>query len=113
MVACALPEDAARLKARPALTRYRVAERLGDLALVEVEIPTGVMHQIRVHLAAVGAPVAGDELYGGPSVPGLSRQFLHAARLAFPDPEGGERVAVEAPLPRDLVQVLEALRAAR
>ncbi|HEY3450052.1 MAG TPA: RluA family pseudouridine synthase [Myxococcales bacterium] len=113
MVACALPEDAERLKARPAVTRYKIVERLGDFALVEVEIPTGVMHQIRVHLSAVGAPVAGDPLYGGAEVPGLSRQFLHAARLAFPHPSDGTRVEANAPLPPELESVLEALRRAR
>lgn len=110
MIACALPEDAERLKARPATTRYRVLERLGDYALVEVEIPTGVMHQIRVHLSAVGAPVAGDELYGGPAIAGLARQFLHAARLAFPHPVSGSRVEAEAPLPPDLQALLASLR---
>ena len=111
MLACADEEEAARLKARDAVTRYRVLERLGDLALVEAEIPTGVMHQIRVHLAAVGAPVAGDALYGGPAVSGLSRQFLHAARLEFAHPRTGEAVIAEAPLPAELEQVLASLRA--
>lgn len=111
MLACADEEEAARLKARDAVTRYRVVERLGDLALVEAEIPTGVMHQIRVHLAAVGAPVAGDALYGGPAVSGLSRQFLHAARLEFAHPRTGEAVIAEAPLPAELEQVLASLRA--
>ncbi|MGC4123113.1 MAG: RluA family pseudouridine synthase [Myxococcales bacterium] len=113
MLACALPEDAEALKARPAVTRYKVVERLGDFALVEAEIPTGVMHQIRVHLSAVGAPVAGDTLYGGAQVPGLNRQFLHAAKLAFPHPKGGSRVEANAPLPPELESVLEALRKAR
>ncbi len=113
MVACALPEDAERLKARPAVTRYTIVERLGDFALVEAEIPTGVMHQIRVHLSAVGAPVAGDALYGGAQVPGLDRQFLHAARLAFPHPEGGARVEASAPLAPELEAVLQSLRKAR
>lgn len=110
MLVCAMPEDAAELKARPATTRYRVLERLGDFALVEAEIPTGVMHQIRVHLAAVGAPVVGDTTYGGPEIPGLSRQFLHAAKLAFPHPSGQGRVQAEAPLPKDLADLLERLR---
>lgn len=111
MIACALPDEAQRIKARPALTRYRVLERLGDFALVDVEIPTGVMHQIRVHLAAVGAPVVGDALYGGPMLEGLARHFLHAARLAFAhphDPSG--RVQVSATLPPELEAALQALR---
>jgi 23S rRNA pseudouridine1911/1915/1917 synthase len=110
MVACATEEDARRLKARPALTRLRVLERLGDFTLVEVEIPTGVTHQIRVHLAAVGAPVAGDALYGGPPVEGLDRQFLHAARLEFVHPVSGAKVSAEAPLPGELERVLARLR---
>jgi 23S rRNA pseudouridine1911/1915/1917 synthase len=113
MTACATEEEATRLKARPAVTRYRVLERTGDLALLEVDISTGVMHQIRVHLSAIGAPVAGDALYGGPLVPGLSRQFLHAARIAFRHPTHGEKVTVEAPLPDELRLVLEKLRAER
>jgi 23S rRNA pseudouridine1911/1915/1917 synthase len=112
MIACADPGEAQRLRARPALTRYRVLERLGDFALLEAQIPTGVMHQIRVHLAAVGAPVAGDATYGGPSLPGLGRQFLHAATLGFPHPVHGAEVRVSAPLPAELEQILSALRTA-
>jgi 23S rRNA pseudouridine1911/1915/1917 synthase len=67
------------------------------------------MHQIRVHLAAIGLPVAGDPVYGVPEA-GLARQFLHAARLAFPHPVTGERVEAESPLPDDLAAVLERLR---
>lgn len=110
MIACALEEDAQRLKAREALSRYRLLERVGDYALLEVEIPTGVMHQIRVHLSSVGAPVVGDPLYGGPSIEGLDRQFLHAARLEFPHPVTGARMVAEAPLPPELTSVLERLR---
>ncbi|MFN7134350.1 MAG: RluA family pseudouridine synthase, partial [Myxococcales bacterium] len=86
MIACALEEDAVRLKARDALTRFKLLERVGDYALLEIEIPTGVMHQIRVHLSSIGAPVAGDAQYGGPAVEGLTRQFLHAQKLSFPHP---------------------------
>ncbi len=110
MIACATEEGARELKARPALTRFSVRERLGDFTLVEVEIPTGVTHQIRVHLAAVGAPVAGDALYGGPPIEGLGRQFLHAARLEFPHPVSGAKVSLEAPLPDDLERALARLR---
>jgi 23S rRNA pseudouridine1911/1915/1917 synthase len=110
MLACPSEEDAERLKARPALTTYRVIERLGDFSLVEVRIPTGVMHQIRVHLAAVGAPVAGDDLYGGPAFPGLTRQFLHARRLELPHPLSGLPVVAEAPLPPELDGLLTRLR---
>ena len=68
--------------ARAAVTRFAPVERRGGFTLLEVEIPTGVMHQIRAHLAFIGHPLAGDALYGGPDLPGLSRHFLHASRLA-------------------------------
>jgi 23S rRNA pseudouridine1911/1915/1917 synthase len=75
-----------------------------------VRLETGRMHQIRVHLGAIGLPVAGDPVYGVPE-PGLDRQFLHAARLAFPHPFSGERVEAESPLPGDLAGFLERLHA--
>src|SRR5207248_1055742 len=74
--------------ARAAVTRFAPVERRGGFTLLEVEIPTGVMHQIRAHLAFIGHPLAGDALYGGPDLPGLSRHFLHASRLAFAHPDG-------------------------
>jgi 23S rRNA pseudouridine1911/1915/1917 synthase len=99
------------LRPRPAETRYEVARRFERHTLLEVRILTGVMHQVRAHLAHLGHPVAGDALYGGAAagVPGLSRQFLHAARLAFAAPGGG-RVEAESPLPRDLAEALDRLR---
>ena len=63
------------------------------------------MHQIRVHLAAIDLPVAGDATYGTPSR-GLARQFLHASALAFPHPFSGERVETASPLPADLASFL-------
>jgi 23S rRNA pseudouridine1911/1915/1917 synthase len=66
------------------------------------------MHQIRVHLAAIDLPVTGDPTYGVP-LPGLSRQFLHAAELAFPHPFSGDRIETSSPLPPDLAAVLEGL----
>ena len=67
-----------------------------------MRLETGRTHQIRVHLAAIGLPVVGDPLYGVAGELGLDRQFLHAARLAFPHPFTGERVEAESPLPPDL-----------
>ncbi len=110
---CGSQAEAERLGAQPALTRYRLLERAGPFALLEVEIVTGARHQIRAHLAAVGAPVAGDALYGGPEVAGLSRQFLHAARLAFDHPAGRGRVQAASPLPADLAAILATLRRGR
>jgi 23S rRNA pseudouridine1911/1915/1917 synthase len=86
-------------------------ELLPRHALLEVRLETGRTHQIRVHLAAIDLPVAGDPVYGRPGELGLERQFLHAARLAFPHPMSGERVETESPLPADLAAALEAARA--
>jgi 23S rRNA pseudouridine1911/1915/1917 synthase len=112
----ALAEDRLRDKGfrpRPAETHWEVERRLDGWTLLRVRIVTGVMHQIRAHLAYLGHPVAGDALYGGAAValPGLSRHFLHAARLGFDDPDGGARVVVESPLPEELEAVLLQLAA--
>ena len=97
------------LGARPALTSFVPIERRSGFTLVEVEIATGVMHQIRAHLAFIGHALAGDALYGGSEVPGLSRHFLHAARLGFAHPDG-TRARYESALPWDLAAVLQSLR---
>jgi 23S rRNA pseudouridine1911/1915/1917 synthase len=83
-----------------------VIETRGAHSLLRVTLETGRTHQIRVHLAAIGLPVVGDAVYGVPD-PALGRQFLHAARLAFPHPFTGERVEAESPLPPDLQAYLE------
>jgi 23S rRNA pseudouridine1911/1915/1917 synthase len=95
---------------RPAETRYEVVDRFRDHTLLDVRLVTGVMHQIRAHLAYLGYPVAGDALYGGAAaaLPGLSRHFLHAARLAL-DAPGGGRIEAESPLPPELQAVLQGL----
>ncbi len=103
------PEWAEAHRARPASTRFTPVERRPGFTLVDVEIATGVLHQIRAHLAFIGHPLAGDSLYGGPHLPGLSRHFLHAARLAFAHPDG-TRPRFDSPLPPDLSSVLEALQ---
>ena len=73
---------AVRAGGRAAQTRFSVRERLGDYTLVEALLLTGRTHQIRVHFSSIGHPVAGDETYGGGrGLPGLERQFLHAALL--------------------------------
>jgi 23S rRNA pseudouridine1911/1915/1917 synthase len=94
---------------REALTDFRVLSRAGDASLLEVRIHTGVLHQIRAHLAAIGAPVLGDADYGGRSFPGLDRFFLHAARLGLAHPATGSRLDLAAPLPPELQRVLGAL----
>ena len=71
---------------RDAVTHFEVVELLPEHALLRVRLETGRTHQIRVHLAAIELPVSGDPLYGVKGDLGLTRQFLHAARLAFPHP---------------------------
>jgi 23S rRNA pseudouridine1911/1915/1917 synthase len=100
---------------RAATTGYRVRERLPGWTLLELDLITGRTHQIRVHLDAIGHPVAGDPIYGtgtsrrGPE--GLRRLFLHAWRLELSSPSDGHLIRVTAPLPDDLELVLERLRA--
>jgi 23S rRNA pseudouridine1911/1915/1917 synthase len=94
---------------RDAVTHFELEELLGQYALLRVRLETGRTHQIRVHLAAIGLPVAGDPVYGVPD-PALGRQFLHATRLAFDHPLTGGRVDVESPLPEDLEGYLAGLR---
>ena len=95
---------------RDAVTHFEVVELLRAHALLRVRLETGRTHQIRVHLASIGLPVAGDPVYGVPGDLGLERQFLHAARVAFDHPLTGERVDVSSPLPPDLVAALERAR---
>jgi 23S rRNA pseudouridine955/2504/2580 synthase len=92
------------------ITLVKVGRRLGAYTLLEVTIKTGRTHQIRVHLASQGHPIAGDDKYGDFELnkalqrQGLRRMFLHAWRLQFQHPSTGEPVALEAPLPPDLQQ---------
>ncbi len=100
---------------RTALTEYRVVERFSGYTLLEVRIGTGRTHQIRVHVADMGHPVAGDSLYRGNKLflgnrSAAPRMFLHAARIGFVSPARGERVIVEAPLPPELADWLAGLR---
>jgi 23S rRNA pseudouridine1911/1915/1917 synthase len=95
---------------RDAVTHFSLVELLPRHALLDVRLETGRTHQIRVHLAAIDLPVAGDSVYGRAGELGLERQFLHAARLAFPHPFGGERIEAESPLPRDLAAALASAR---
>lgn len=96
---------------RPATTVLHVVERLPGYTLLDVDLHTGRTHQIRVHCAHIGHPVAGDRRYAGRRVPppGLTRQFLHAARLTISLPNG-TRPTFISPLPDDLAVVLDRLR---
>ena len=114
------PKDRKRMAVvtdgRKSVTGYRVRERFAAWTLLELDLVTGRTHQIRVHLAALGHPVAGDPVYGtgtsrkGPD--GLERLFLHAWRLELVSPTTAKLVRAEAPLPPDLESVLDGLRAA-
>jgi 23S rRNA pseudouridine1911/1915/1917 synthase len=102
---------------RPATTGYRVAERFDGWTLLELDLLTGRTHQLRVHLASIGHPIAGDPVYAtgiarrGPS--GLGRLFLHSWRIEFASVAGDRLIRAEAPLPPELAGVLEELRAAQ
>jgi 23S rRNA pseudouridine1911/1915/1917 synthase len=101
---------------KPALTRYRVIAPLGDAALVEVEIPTGRSHQIRVHFSEAGHPLLGDTAYGGPgSCRGTSipRQMLHASELILDHPVSGQRLELKSPLPPDFQEIMKCLSASQ
>ena len=92
---------------REALTDFHVLRRYPRFTYLEVKIGTGRTHQIRVHLASIGHPVAGDQLYGAQPSP-YGHYFLHAHRISFDSPASGERIMVAAPLPLALNQWLEA-----
>ncbi len=114
-------------KTRAARTDWRVLAPIGSgrggldvFTLVEVQLHTGRTHQIRVHFAALHHPVVGDTLYGAAkqvrvgkvTLPGLGRNFLHAARLGFAQPRTGKWIEVVAPLPWELREYLRRLAAA-
>lgn len=97
--------------AESARTRYRTVSKAPGAALLELAPETGRMHQIRVHLASIGRPIAGDVRYGGAlavSGQAVPRLMLHAAGLSFPHPEGGTKV-IEAPTPADMQKLIDIL----
>jgi 23S rRNA pseudouridine1911/1915/1917 synthase len=91
---------------REARTHFELERALPEHSLLKLKLETGRTHQIRVHLQAIGHPVAGDPEYGGRGALGLQRQFLHAARLAFAHPISGVPIDVSSPLPGDLREAL-------
>jgi 23S rRNA pseudouridine1911/1915/1917 synthase len=95
-------------RGRSAITDYKVLRRLDKFTLLEVRIGTGRTHQIRVHLASIGHPVAGDKLYGAPEST-LGRYFLHAQRITFTSPASGQPITIEAPVPPELQDYLDHL----
>jgi RluA family pseudouridine synthase len=97
--------------AETAETRYRTLAATDEAALVELNPETGRMHQLRVHLASIGRPIAGDVRYGGTLTLGgfpVPRLMLHAASLSFPHPDGKTH-RVEAPLPQDFASLAKSL----
>jgi 23S rRNA pseudouridine1911/1915/1917 synthase len=104
---------AVRADGRPSRTRFRVAERFTAFTLVDAELGSGRTHQLRVHFAYIGHPVAADRVYGsGRRPPGLERQFVHAYHLALRSPATRRDVVLECPLPPDLAEPLASLREA-
>jgi 23S rRNA pseudouridine1911/1915/1917 synthase len=93
---------------RQAITSYQVLQRFDKFTLLEVKIGTGRTHQIRVHLASIGHPVVGDELYGAPASE-LARYFLHARQIMFTSPSTGEQITVAAAMPAELEQYVTTL----
>ena len=97
--------------AEAALTGYRTLASTEEAALVELRPHTGRMHQLRVHMASIGRPIAGDSRYGGALAlggVGVARLMLHARAIQFPHPSGGERT-IEAPIAADLESLIERL----
>jgi 23S rRNA pseudouridine1911/1915/1917 synthase len=108
MYACLHPRDVARYRPRDATTSFRVLETSRDFALVEARASAAIRHQIRVHMAAIEHPLAGDALYDGPQVPGLARHALHASRIVFAGAPALAAFDVRSPLPADIASVFPA-----
>jgi 23S rRNA pseudouridine1911/1915/1917 synthase len=104
---CVHPRDVMRYEPRPALTRYRVVQRAGARALVEVKVDKALRHQIRAHFAEIGHPLAGDELYGGQVIRALGRHALHASGIAYAGGGGVDAFDAKVPLPKDIAALLE------
>lgn len=101
----------ARTGSRESVTEYEVAKTFGEkYTLVKAFPKTGRTHQIRVHFASIGHPVVGDSVYGGPSIIGLARQFLHASKLTLTHPRTGKKMVLTSKLPKDLEGVLNIIK---
>ncbi|HEM6394751.1 TPA: RluA family pseudouridine synthase [Streptococcus suis] len=102
-------KQAVTAKGKEAVTRFQVLERFGDYTLVELTLETGRTHQIRVHMAYIGHPIAGDEAYGPRKTLKGHGQFLHARTLGFTHPRTGEVVEFTAEVPAIFQETLEKL----
>ncbi|HFI4793814.1 TPA: RluA family pseudouridine synthase [Streptococcus agalactiae] len=103
-------KQAVTAKGKPAITRFHVLERFGDYTLVELSLETGRTHQIRVHMAYIGHPLAGDPVYGPRKTLGGKGQFLHAQTLGFTHPSNGENLIFLVEVPEIFQTTLEKLR---
>jgi 23S rRNA pseudouridine1911/1915/1917 synthase len=111
-------------RGRPATTEFETIETFDGAAFLRLRLLTGRTHQIRVHLASIGHPIAGDAVYGGGRTPStrnlsirealrrLTRPALHAALLAFEHPSHRRRLVFESPLPEDMARLIDDLRTA-
>jgi len=103
-------KQAVTAKGKPAITRFHVLERFGNYTLVELQLETGRTHQIRVHMAYIGHPVAGDEVYGPRKTLKGHGQFLHARTLGFTHPKTGKIMEFTAEVPIVFQETLATLR---
>ena len=95
---------------RPALTHYEVIREIGQFSFIKVRLETGRMHQIRVHMTAIGHPIVGDQTYGKrQGIANLRRQFLHASKLTFNHPISSEKISVTSKLPDDLQSAISSM----
>lgn len=111
MIVVTAPGRVKELKARPARTEFRVKKKLGKYSFLAVNIKTGARHQIRVHLAAAGFPIAGDRLYQNSKErvldkTGAARHLLHASKIKFSHPKTGKVVSYSSPMPDDMKEVI-------
>ncbi|MGV3163061.1 RluA family pseudouridine synthase [Streptococcus hyovaginalis] len=103
-------KQAVTAKGKPALTRFHVLERFGDYTLIELQLETGRTHQIRVHMAYIGHPIAGDTTYGPRKTLAGNGQFLHARTLGFTHPKTDDLMTFEAEPPKIFQETLAKLR---
>ncbi len=89
---------------KPSVTHYKTVRKKGKYRLLEVELETGRTHQIRVHMAYIGFPLLGDELYGGETEL-ISRQALHCGKIEFFHPITNEKMSFEQPVPEDMEKI--------
>ncbi|OUQ85767.1 pseudouridine synthase [Brevibacillus brevis] len=97
---------------KPAVTHFIVLERFKEYTMVELKLETGRTHQIRVHMKYIDYPLAGDPKYGPKNTLELDGQALHAKTLGFIHPRTGEQLEFEAPMPKEMLDVIEVLRQA-